>query len=187
MRINWRQKYIKLVIGVAIILPLIFTLQATTGTERAEAVGQHKASETVLENAKKAEGKVSGKNLTHEQIVSLTGGFMDTLVQEIDNQNRVKNFNTKSELLNAFKSITTKEVASKYVDFYFIERANGLFIKPTETPPWFNAANSYEKVEESKNTVTVKQHNVTDLYGSYTINFEFTRTGKQWKITDIAY
>lgn len=123
--------------------------------------------------------------LSHEQIISLTNQFMDTLVQKTED-NKVMNFDTKGKLLQAFDDITTKEVASTYVNYYYYEDADGLYMIPTEAPPWFNEENDYHMVQLDNNKVKVEQDNESALYGSYTIAFEFT-FDETWKITKITH
>ncbi|WP_337018547.1 hypothetical protein [Oceanobacillus massiliensis] len=124
--------------------------------------------------------------LTHEDITLLTNKFMDILVQDIDSNYKVNNFDTKEELLNEFSTVTTKEIAQEFVDFFYMEEADGLYILPTETPPWFLETNDYDMIKVNDSTVKVVQDNYTDLDGNYTVEFEFTYD-TEWKITNIAY
>ncbi|WP_339228601.1 hypothetical protein NSQ77_02260 [Oceanobacillus sp. FSL K6-2867] len=125
-------------------------------------------------------------SLTHEEIVKLTNKFMDTLVQDVDNDYRVTKFQTKAELLEAFEQIAAKEVAQDYIDFYYMEESDGMYILPTETPPWFIEENDYDMITVDASTVKVIQKNTTDLYGDYKVEFEFTYD-KGWRITDVNY
>ncbi|MBR3121041.1 hypothetical protein [Oceanobacillus profundus] len=124
--------------------------------------------------------------LTHENVVSLTNTFMDILVQDVDNDYRVIGFQTKDELLGAFEQVTTKEVAQDYVEFYYLEESDGMYILPTETPPWFIEENDYDMIPVDASTVKVIQENTTELYGDYKVEFEFTYDNG-WKITDVNY
>src|SRR5690625_5725860 len=97
-------------------------------------------------NTTNAENQNKYHTLSHKQIVALTDQFMDTLVQKTED-NKVINFDTKEKLLHAFDDIATKKVASTYVDYYYYEEADGLYMIPTETPPWFNKENDYNVVQ----------------------------------------
>ncbi|ENH97126.1 hypothetical protein J416_06742 [Gracilibacillus halophilus YIM-C55.5] len=127
----------------------------------------------------------SQHQLTHEDIVKKTDQFMDTLVQDIDKNYRVKNYDTKKELLSEFESFMNKEVAKPYIDFYYKEKEEGLYIVPTETPAWFDNDNTYEKIEEENEHVVIQQTNQTDLYGEYTITIGFEYIDGTWKISSI--
>ncbi|GAQ16272.1 carboxypeptidase [Oceanobacillus picturae] len=92
---------------------------------------------------------------------------------------------SKAELLSAFESVAVEEMVEPYVSFYFEEKPDGLYILPTETPPWFIAENPYDMVQLDNDLVKVKQQNETALHGAYTIEFEFVYD-KQWKIGNVT-
>ncbi|WP_164668295.1 hypothetical protein [Virgibacillus doumboii] len=188
MKKNKQRMYLTGSIGLAIILLLSFIIQTGGLLHSASAVNYseiHKTSKTSKVQVKTM--NTAAKNqISHEQIVSLTEEFMDILVQDTNNQYKVIHFDTKEALLKEFERVTIRNVAAKYVDYYFQEKKNGLFIRPTETPPWFNAGNDYDMIKVEDNVVKVVQKNKTDLYGAYTVKFEFTYDN-QWKITNIAY
>ncbi|WP_186576445.1 hypothetical protein [Aquibacillus kalidii] len=125
------------------------------------------------------------EELSHDVIVSITDKFMDTLVQEVDDHYKVLLFHTKSELIEAFSSIASKEVASKYIDIYYQEKENGLYIIATETPPWFEKNRIYEKIKLGDNRVKVTQSNQNEIFGEYNIDLEFTYSN-EWKLTNIT-
>lgn len=151
----------------------IFVTLTFSNIENLSFVSAEKAEEYTIEA------------LTHENVVENTGRFMDMIVQDIDESYRVVNFDTKQELLEAFTEVAHKEVAQPYVDFYFTEREEGLYILPTETPPWFIPENDYDMIELDKTNYIIKQTNDSYIYGEYTIEFKFTYE-TDWKITEIA-
>ena len=126
-------------------------------------------------------------SITHDEIVELTDEFMATLVQDIDRNFKVKNYKDKASLIKAFGKITTEEVVRTYIDYYYIEKNDSLYIVPTETPPWFNKQNEYDVVQLEKNKVLVKQENKSELFGDYGIDIEFTFANLEWKITKIIH
>lgn len=194
---NKRQSYLKRIFCSVLILPVLLLIQ-TSNVQTAEAVDyseNHKISRTSVEKVQvhqKTKGEaqkthvISKKKLSHDKIVSLTNQFMDILVQDLNKHNKVVNFETKDALLNEFEKVTTREVASKYVDFYFTEKADGLYVVPTETPSWFQEKNDYDMIRKDGNVIQVVQQNKNDLYGGYTIKIEFTYDEK-WKITNIIH
>lgn len=54
-------------------------------------------------------------------------------------------------------------------------KARWLYIVPTETPPWFQKENNYERTRLDGNIVEISQQNQTDLYGNYMINIQFKK------------
>ncbi|SFM48360.1 hypothetical protein SAMN04487943_12146 [Gracilibacillus orientalis] len=136
-----------------------------------------------VENIKR---EAETNDITHEEIVKLTDTFMDLLVQEIDDHYKVVRFDTKEELINAFEPYIVKEAVQPYIDYYYKEKEDGLYIVPTETPPWFEKDEDYEKKSEG-NKVTITQSNESALYGMYTIEIVFKKMDGTWKIANISH
>lgn len=126
-------------------------------------------------------------SVSHKEITGLMEQFMNQIVQEIDEDYKVVHYQTKDELLDTFEKISTREVAITYVDFYFTEKDDGLYLLPTETPPWFIPENDYDVIQLNWNKVMVEQYNQLDLYGDYTIQVELTYIDGAWKITNITH
>lgn len=158
-----------------IFLGLILLLSISIGMQSAFAVGTNNY----------ADRKQVNNELTQEQVTDLTDQFMDILVQDVDRNYKVIHYETKEALLTAFEMVTIKEVAMDYIDFYYNESDDGLYILPTETPPWLVKENKYTIEQLAGNKVRVVQTNQSYLHGLYTIEFEFTFDDK-WKITKIA-
>ncbi|WP_174614106.1 hypothetical protein [Virgibacillus ihumii] len=194
------RSYFKKIFSIALILPLLFMIQAANlQTEAAGKSGDdHKISKTSIEkvqafqkfesksSSKKKDREVINKTISHDTIVTLTNGFMDVLIQDLNKHNKVVHFNTKEALLDEFEKVTTREVASKYVDFYFKEKPDGLYVIPTETPFWFQEKNNYDMIRKDENVVQIVQRNKNELYRAYTIKIEFTYKNN-WKITNILH
>lgn len=124
--------------------------------------------------------------LTHQEIVRLTEGFMSILVQETDLNGKVVHLNTLNELYKEFESVATKEAVKPYIEFYYTEEKDGLYLLPTETPPWFIPENNYEINQINDSKVIITQQNKVDLYGEYTIEIEFIYSDA-WKISNITH
>ncbi|QGH34272.1 hypothetical protein GI584_09650 [Gracilibacillus salitolerans] len=139
-----------------------------------------------VENIKQAAETNDEDDITHEEIVKLTDTFMELLVQEIDDHYKVEQFDTKEELLNAFEPYVVKEAVQPYIDYYYEEKEDGLYIVPTETPPWFEKKEDYKK-ESEDNKVRITQSNENELYGPYTIEIVFEKVDGTWKIANISH
>ncbi|MBP1950325.1 hypothetical protein [Virgibacillus litoralis] len=185
MKKNIYLKYFKWVISCTIILPLFFMIQ-TTEVQTASTVEYNNNHENSKVSAQTLKKENFEKKLSHERIVSLTNQFMKILVQDVDSNNKVVNFDTKNELLKEFEKVTTNNVAAEYVDYYYKSQPSGLYIIPTETPPWFNKKNDYDMIQKESNVIEVVQENKSDLNGSYMVKIEFTYNDG-WKITGIEH
>lgn len=121
------------------------------------------------------------KDLQHEDIVRLTQRFMDQLVQKTGKNGMVINYKSKNELVQSFHSLSSLSLAKKYVDYYYKDYPEGLYLIPTELPPWFIGDAPYDKERINKNTIKIIQHNERELYGEYTIQITFTYDNG-WKL-----
>ncbi|WP_017187436.1 hypothetical protein [Alkalibacillus haloalkaliphilus] len=126
--------------------------------------------------------------LSHEDIVSVMDQFMDQLVQETAEDYRVLNYDTMEQLKESFSDFASSHVTDQFVDYYYEEQNDGLYIIPTATPPWFIDGVDYEKVEVEQGHYLIKQNNETEFDGEYTIVIELQlKDGGQPYIMDIQY
>ncbi|GEL77930.1 hypothetical protein [Tenuibacillus multivorans] len=125
-----------------------------------------------LEFHKQLAGKVNvqaSSTLTEAQVVSITEKFMDHLVQDVDEDYRVQNYQSMESYKDSFKQLASQKVVDMYVDMFYEEKGQALYIIPTETPPWFVEGNEYELEQLDEQTYRVTQTNDLELYGTYTI------------------
>lgn len=185
----------KIIIGLLAIIPfVIFSYLGSAAIETdqsfvaAELQGKNKEEAEMKERQSTVRASQNEQlSLSHEKIVTLTNRFMETLVQTSDEQYKVKQYDTKAELLDQFESFATREVAAEFVHFYYQEKADGLYILPTELPPWFVKDQSYQQEWLADNVCKITQHNQSDLYGEYVIEIEMTYQQGTWKITAIDH
>ncbi|MFC4023682.1 hypothetical protein ACFOUV_07750 [Oceanobacillus longus] len=175
---------LKWIIPIGVIALFLLVGNLTVNKEQVFA-NDHQQIKT-LSSVKEVVKTQGEQKLTHEEVIKITNRFMDILVQDIDANYKVIHFDTKDELLNEFEKVTTKETAQQFVDFYYSEEADGMYILPTETPPWFLEENDYDMITVDASTVKVVQDNHTDLDGNYSLELEF-RFDNDWKITNITY
>ncbi|WP_100013190.1 hypothetical protein [Lentibacillus sediminis] len=168
---NYTRKSLRWVLSSGIILFLFSGLVADNSFQERQVSAASQVSET-------------GEMITDEEIRSLTEQFMDILVQEADTDYKVANYQTTQGLLQAFSEVASRDLAAPYIDFFYEQKEDGLYILPTELPPWFIQDNSYETEQVDAGKVKVSQTNETIMYGAYRIELEFTKRDS-WKITDI--
>ncbi|MFD1040178.1 hypothetical protein ACFQ3N_17535 [Virgibacillus byunsanensis] len=181
--------YFKSIVGIVVIVFLLLLAQSSIVPVASVTEHENEAKNSTVDHTdseQKEEELQEENTISHEKIIALTNRFMDKLVQKSGNNYKVANYHTKTELLDDFKEVASRDVANEYIEYYYQEKADGLYIVPTETPPWFNEKNDYDVVQLENNRVKVSQNNTNDLYGSYTVNFEFTYDS-DWKITKITH
>ncbi|MYL33806.1 hypothetical protein GLW05_09360 [Pontibacillus yanchengensis] len=156
--------------------------RTTTSMQKTEM----KSEQPVLANNVSTESKRM-TTISHKIIAKRTNQFMNKLVQEAGPNNKVKAYDSKNELIQSFQSISTTALAKEYVDFYYKEYNNGLYIIPTETPPWFNKEKEYQTKQLGNQHVMVIQENQSEMHGNYTIEIEFAYENDQWKMVSVNH
>lgn len=188
-----KKQRVKILISLLAIIPIIiFSYQETNEPKPSNEINVVQGTEFTGENIVKEQLVVQAAQdnqtkLTHETVIEKTDQFMETLVQEIDTTYKVKQMNTKEELYQAFERITTRDVAQVYVDYFYQEKEDGLYILPTETPPWFVEGEDYQKEKIADNTYRITQNNQSDMYGNYVISIEMSYQQGNWIITKINH
>ncbi|WP_079710964.1 hypothetical protein [Paraliobacillus ryukyuensis] len=175
----------KILIGLLAIIPLL--LFANSGMTSNNQSTKQLSTNVAANKNEDVQATKTELTLSHEKIVEKTSAFMDILVQETDQQYKVKGMSTKQALIKAFNDVASSEVAKKYVDVYYNEKDDGLYIVPTELPPWFVADQDYQKEKISNNKYRIQQSNQSDLYGNYEIELELSYVQQKWKITSVNY
>ena len=72
-------------------------------------------------------------------------------------------YSIKEELIKQFEEITLSDIAKVDVEYYYEERDGGLYIVPTETPPWIVKNNDYVITKISSKQIQVEQRNTSVL------------------------
>lgn len=141
-----------------------------------------------LETAKPIQKDLKDKEseLSEGQVSELADTFMEILLQDIDEKYKVVKYSTKEELFGEFDKVALRQAAEEFVDFYYTEETDGLYITPTQTPPWFMEENDYDMIKKDNGDVRVVQENYSEMTGIYTIQLDFT-FDNGWKISSVSY
>lgn len=129
---------------------------------------------------------VEQHQLTKDVMIDRMEAFINILLQEIDHDYKVKGVSSKEELIAQYTDVISQEALRPYVDFYFEEDDNGLYIVPTELPPWFVSEMPYEMMQLDNGNIIVEQENDIELYGRYRVRIEFSAQDN-WKIVRIEH
>src|SRR5699024_7815979 len=66
-------------------------------------------------------GAVEQVSLTESMIFEKTEHFIDILLQEADENYKIKNVTTKEDMYDAFEVVITREAVEPYVEFFYEE------------------------------------------------------------------
>ncbi|MBM7541409.1 hypothetical protein [Amphibacillus cookii] len=188
----WKHKFKWLLTGLALLVTTLLLFSYQPESERptyAHSYSQHERltkEEITSSTFTTLEERQTAPELTKEMIKEKTEAFIDQLVQETNENYRVVNFSTKAALIEQFDGIATQEVVAPYIEFYYDERDDGLYIVPTELPPWFILEEPYQKEVLDDGLIKIIQENSLEMYGDYRIEIVFAYE-KGWRIIDINH
>ncbi|MGM7702476.1 hypothetical protein ACSVDE_12180 [Pseudalkalibacillus sp. Hm43] len=117
--------------------------------------------------------------------VQLADTFMQEAVQPTNEDYKVTEFDSKAQLVDHLGQYASKEIATYYVDGLYEEKADGLYIIPTELPPWVMKGEPAQLIQLDEQNYQLNQKNQTDLYGTYVIQLSFTKQNDQWIIQSV--
>lgn len=123
-------------------------------------------------------------SFTEERLIHLTTAYLALIKQPIDEGYHLTEVTSMEELYELFAEVATPNVSEPHLTYYFSETETGIYLRPTELPPWFDGGQPYDMLRVSDQKVIVRQMiEDIDLYGPYTIELHFGYD-KRWKITD---
>ncbi|MCF6408877.1 hypothetical protein [Pseudalkalibacillus salsuginis] len=132
----------------------------------------------------------TGSNINVEapnksDFVQIAETFMQEVVQPTDVNYKVSDFDTKQGLVRYLNQYVSEKVAKYYVDGLYQEEQDGLYIIPTELPPWIEKGNPSTLKKVDENHYQLEQNNSSDLYGDYFIQLNFKKNGDNWIIESV--
>lgn len=127
----------------------------------------------------------SGKEeLIEEKAISLENEFMSRLFVNLDEgTGKVKGYNNKEELIANLSEVTKKSIAESYVDDYYREREDGLYIIAKDKPVRIYTDTAY-KLEKTSGNYELIQEAENELRGKYKFRVKFTYKNNNWIISD---
>ena len=117
-------------------------------------------------------------------IIRLTQEFRSRFLQKTINNNQVKKFNSKVELINYLYEIIKRDIVKQYVNNYYYEKNGNLYLIAKDAPIWLYPDLPFQIKKIDNNTYLAIQKNQTALHGKYTLKVFITRVNNRWKITD---
>ena len=98
----------------------------------------------------------------------LSQGFRRRFLQETVNNNQVRDFNNKEELINYLSEVINREIAKQYVNNYYYEKNGNLYLIAKDAPTWLFPDKPFQIKKIDNNTYLAIQKNQTAIHGKYT-------------------
>jgi hypothetical protein len=123
---------------------------------------------------------------SHEKIMEIEQQFFSMLFrpETVENSNEVMNYQSKEDLINDISRIADRELVTKFVNQYYREEGNKLYIIPQGMPPQILSHSFYEFNQIDKNTYEIIQNEGNVMMGAYRLTVTFTNANNCWRMID---
>lgn len=134
-------------------------------------------------NIKKSKDNSPSK-LTKEKAINIENKFFDMIFdpETVEKSNEVKDYNTKKELISDASTIAEKKLVEDYVDNFYREENNKLYIIPKGGPARIIKESPYKIKKINDTTYEAIQNEQDQMRGKYKLTVEFKYLDGKWKI-----
>lgn len=138
-------------------------------------------NKSILSNIMKSfEAPINGFNKI--KALKLEQEFKSIVLQDTDSNQKVINYNNKMNLINKLSKVMKKDLAKKYINNYFKENDNNLYLIPKDSPTWLiENKKIYIKQLNEKNYKAI-QYNKNSLIGDYELVINYKLINDKWII-----
>lgn len=126
----------------------------------------------------------NGNEFTKEDAISIEDDFMARLFPEKSDEGLIEKFKTKDELVKSVSKRSEEYLAKSFVDTYYEESEDGLYIRPMDGPVRILKDEPMKLDKISKEEYELVQEGNSDLRGRYTFIVRFIKRDKEWIIKE---
>lgn len=152
------------------------------GTSTDDSTKQKENTEMNQEKPKK-DNPEENQTIQKPDYTQIESTFKERLIVETDNQSKVKDFYTKEALVEHLETILATDLAKGYVDRYYHEENDGLYLETQDSPVWLDTEDEFESTKQSEKEYRVVQQGENQLLGEYELMITYQYKEEQWKIT----
>ncbi|SET18400.1 D-alanyl-D-alanine carboxypeptidase [Salinibacillus kushneri] len=163
----------------------IFIVGCTQDQEQSPTENEQEEQSADDKQEDQSDSEEIDKTLEKQEAEQFIQSFREQLIQETDQNLRVKNFNHKEELINNLSKLADPELAKQYVDVFYKEENNHLYLIPKNGPVLLNKNIPYKLAKNEQGLYYVSQENENEMMGKYSLYILFNRTENRWMIKDI--
>ncbi|WP_349407403.1 D-alanyl-D-alanine carboxypeptidase family protein [Pseudalkalibacillus sp. SCS-8] len=117
-------------------------------------------------------------------VAMLEADLRDKLIQETNENDNVERFDTKDALSVYLEDILVKSLADTYVERFYKENGQGLFLQQKESLVWLDTNESYQTENLSERKYKIVQSSENELLGEYELTITYIYDNETWKIQE---
>lgn len=136
------------------------------------------------DNSNNGNNDSNKKELTKKKAIEIEDEFMNRLLVDKSDNGKIKDYNNKNELINHLSEITKKDIAKSYINNYYKEKEDGLYIIPKDGPTRIYKDKSYRLEKIDDQNYELIQEAEDQLRGKYKFTVKFTYKDNKWIISD---
>ncbi|WLD91742.1 D-alanyl-D-alanine carboxypeptidase family protein [Alkalihalobacillus sp. AL-G] len=133
--------------------------------------------------ADQKENQDQEQNVQKPNYTKLESTFKERLFPETDDHFKVNDFSTKGALVDHLEEILATDLAKNYVDRFYYEENEGLYLEQQDGPVWLNTNENFQSNKKSDTEYHTVQKGENQLIGKYTLTITYHYKEDQWKIT----
>ena len=125
--------------------------------------------------------------LTANEAIDVYRDFSDRVyITMYTDSDKVSNYNTKSELIDYISEVADKSLAKGYVDYYYSERNDGLYMNAQDKTEEidFNRPYQFNKLDDSNYEIVQEGDNDFDESDRYILTVRLSYKNNRWIISD---
>lgn len=149
-----------------------------TNANNDENQGQPEKTQENREN-----DNASAEDTPKVPVEELSTKFEKRLYQDTEKNYKVKAFDSKQALIDHLAQIMREELANRYVNDYYKEKEDGLYIIPKDGPALLQPDQPYE-TEQTGNKATMTQSSENGLRGQYELTIQYRYKDDRWIMHD---
>ncbi|MGP4079001.1 hypothetical protein ACTWQL_03735 [Pseudalkalibacillus sp. R45] len=155
--------------------------------EGTKSTYQTKPSDTTIQEKPDEQNRnIDVASPSKAELIRIAHTFWEETLPPTENQ-KVKNFDSKQELIMYLNRYASENVASLYVEDLFEEKEDGLYIIPMCSPAWVTKNEPFTLVKINEERYQLNQTNTSDMHGHYTIQLTFTLENDNWVIESVNF
>lgn len=129
-------------------------------------------------------GFENGNEFTKEDAISIEDDFIARLFPQKTDDGLVEKFETKDDLVKSVSKKSEDYLAKSFVDTYYEESEDGLYIRPMDGPVRILKDEPMKLDKIDKDQYELVQEGNDDLRGRYTFTVRFIKRDKEWIIKE---
>lgn len=107
------------------------------------------------------------------------------VINYTDDQQRLKAFDTKQELINHFKHFMSKDLAQSMVNAYFKEKEDGVYVVAMDAPTFLKEDQPFTFSKTGPDKAKVVQERRNELIGHVNMEFILTKKDNRWIVKTV--